>query len=83
MTKIVAMKVLFVAVSLAMVCSVDAQEPTSQVIAVVKQLKQQQAELAHNQTSLDAKIADLTETIRAARIYTSRAGGKHKVPAPK
>jgi len=57
-----------------------AQDTTQQLFTVVNSLKQQQAEIADNQAKLDQKIADVGETIRVARVFMSRAGGKHKPP---
>jgi hypothetical protein len=42
------------------------------LLAVIKEVQQQQVEIAANQTKIEAKLADLAETIRIARIYTSR-----------
>jgi hypothetical protein len=66
----------------AMLGSVDAQDASAQLLKAVTELTQQQAQIADNQTKIDGKIADLGETIRVARIYMSRAGGKHKPPPP-
>ncbi len=66
----------------AMLCSVDAQDAPAQLLKAVSELTQQQAQIADNQTKIDGKIADLGETIRVARIFMSRAGGKHKPPKP-
>jgi hypothetical protein len=57
-----------------------AQDQQAQFLAVINGLKQQQAVIADNQTKLDQKIADVGETIRVARLFMSRAGGKHKPP---
>ena len=70
------------AISAAMLCPGKAQNASTQVVSAVNELKQQQAQIADNQTKIEAKVADLGETIRAARIFMSRAGGKHKLPAP-
>jgi uncharacterized protein YgfB (UPF0149 family) len=66
----------------AMLCSGNAQDPQSPILQSVNALKQQQTQLAENQNNIDQKIADLTESIRVARLYMSRAGGKHKPPPP-
>jgi hypothetical protein len=66
----------------AMLGSVDAQDASVQLLKAVSELTQQQAQIADNQTKIDGKIADLGETIRVARIYMSRAGGKHIPPPP-
>ena len=69
-------------ISAAIVQSAHAQDTSAQAFAIVTALKQQQTEIAENQTKLDEKIADLSEKIRVARLFMSRAGGKHKPPAP-
>lgn len=51
-----------------------------QLLESVNALKQQQTQIAESQTETDEKIADLAEKIRVARVYMSRAGGKHKLP---
>jgi hypothetical protein len=45
-----------------------------QLLALAKDVRAQQAELAANQAKIDEKLAALTESIRQARIYSSRAG---------
>ena len=64
----------------AMLCSGNAQDPPSPIFQIVNGLKEQQTQLAANQNNIDEKIADLGETIRVARLFMSRAGGKHKPP---
>ena len=59
-----------------------AQDQAAQLLATVNGLKQQQAQIADNQAKLDQKIAEVGESIRVARIFMSRAGGKHKPPPP-
>jgi hypothetical protein len=71
---------------LALVCgfvatkSVSAQAPAAnaryqeQLAALIKQVRDQQAEAVANQAKIDEKLATLTEAIRQARIYSSRAG---------
>ncbi len=66
----------------AMLCSGNAQDPPSPILQIVNGLKEQQTQLAANQNKIDEKIADLGETIRVARLFMSRAGGKHKPPPP-
>ena len=51
----------------------DANEP-QQLLAVVRELQAQQAQIADNQTKIEAKLADLAETIRVARIFAGKAG---------
>jgi len=67
---------LFIAVLATQTLRAEPQQP----LTLVKELQVQQAQIADNQTKLDTKIADLAETVRAARIYTSRLGGAHKPP---
>lgn len=69
---------LLLAIFAAMLCPAKAQNGSTQLVSAVNELKQQQAQIADNQTKIDSKIADLVETIRVARIFMSRAGGKHK-----
>ena len=66
----------------AMLCSGNAQDPPSPILQIVNGLKEQQTQLAANQNKIDEKIADLGETIRVARLFMSRAGGKHKLAPP-
>jgi len=70
------------AISAALLCSGETQDARSQLLKAVSELKEQQTQIADNQTKIDSKIADLVETIRVARIFMSRAGGKHKPPKP-
>jgi len=73
---------LLLAIFAATLCSAKAQNAPTQLVSAVNELKQQQAQIADNQTKIDSKIADLVETIRVARIFMSRAGGKHKLSKP-
>jgi hypothetical protein len=52
------------------------------VLQLVRDLQATQTQIADNQAKIDAKLADLAETIRLARINASRVGGKH-IPPPK
>ena len=54
----------------------DAQK----ILELVKELQVQQRQIDDNQGKIDAKIAELAETIRVARIEASRDGGRHKPP---
>ena len=58
----------------------QAQDTTQELFTVVNSLKQQQIQITDNQAKLDQKIADVSESVRVARIFMSRAGGKHKPP---
>lgn len=74
--------IVLIVIALFAICGITgAQDSSAQLFNAVNALKQQQAELADNQTKLDQKIADVGETIRVARLFMSRAGGKHKPPS--
>ena len=44
----------------------------AQLLALVKEVQTQQAQLAENQAKIEEKLATVTETVRSARIYTKR-----------
>ena len=52
------------------------QAPTAiddkQMLALVKDIQAQQAQIAENQAKIDAKLSEIGETLRVARIFTSR-----------
>ena len=58
--------------------SLGAQSPApadvSQIMALAKEVKAQQVQMADNQAKIDAKLVTLAEAIRVARIYASRGG---------
>jgi hypothetical protein len=68
------------AVFAAMSLFVRAEDSDANVLASVRELQAQQAQIADNETKIEAKVADVAETIRTARILISRAGGGHKSP---
>jgi len=82
MSKIAVLTLISLSIFAATLSPGDAQDSSSSIIQAVSALKQQQAQLADNQNNIDQKIADLSEKIRAARLFMSRAGGKHKPPPP-
>jgi hypothetical protein len=45
-----------------------------QLVALIKEIRDQQTTLTENQGKIDEKLAALAEAIRQARIYSSRAG---------
>ena len=45
-----------------------------ELTALIKEVRAQQAAVAANQAKINEKLATLTETIRVARIYSSRGG---------
>lgn len=58
--------------------SVGAQSPaptdSKQLEAMMKEVQAQQTLIAENQAKIDARLATLAETIRVARIFSSRGG---------
>jgi hypothetical protein len=54
-----------------------AQTPNSaeeeKLLALVKQVQIQQAQITDNQLKIESKLVDLAETIRVARIHSARA----------
>jgi outer membrane murein-binding lipoprotein Lpp len=51
-------------------------EASPQVLALIDQLSEQNKELTANQAKIDEQIDDLAETLRQARIFAARAGGR-------
>jgi hypothetical protein len=49
----------------------DAQQQ-EQLLALLKQVQAQQAQIADNQTKIESKIAEVIESVRVARIYSKR-----------
>lgn len=45
------------------------------ISAALLEVQTQQATLADNQKQIDAKLANIGETLRVARIFTKRGGG--------
>lgn len=45
-----------------------------QLLAMVKEIQAQQAQIAKNQAEIEAKLAVVAEAVRVARIYSSRSG---------
>lgn len=50
----------------------DNQREQQQILALVKEVQNQQAAIIENQTKIDAKTAVIAEALRQARIYSSR-----------
>jgi len=42
------------------------------LLALIKDVQTQQAQLAANQAKIEEKLAEVAETVRTARIYTKR-----------
>jgi len=49
-------------------------EQQRQLEAMLKQVQAQQIQIAENQAKIDEKLATLAESIRVARLYSSRGG---------
>jgi ABC-type transporter MlaC component len=56
------------------VAQTPAQKDADELNALIKDVQAQQAEIAENQAKIDEKLATLGETIREARIFSSRGG---------
>jgi ABC-type transporter Mla subunit MlaD len=54
----------------------DVNQQIQQVLAVAKEVRGQQTAIAENMEKIDAKLATIAESLRQARIYSSRSGGK-------
>lgn len=54
-----------------------AQTPNSaeqvKMLALIKEVQTQQAQIADNQAKIEIKLADIAEAIHVARIYSARA----------
>ena len=62
-----------------LVSSAPAQAPQhnpaqAELAVLIKEVRAQQAAIAANQVKLNEKLATLAESIRVARIYSSRGG---------
>lgn len=54
----------------------NASQSEQEILAIAKEVQNQQLAIAENQAKIDAKVATIAETLRVAKIYASRAGGK-------
>ena len=54
----------------------DVNQQVQQVLAAAKEVRGQQTAIAENLEKMDAKLATIAESLRQARIYSSRGGGK-------
>jgi hypothetical protein len=66
-------------VILTLASSAPAQAPQqnpaqAELAALIKEVRAQQAAMAANQAKINEKLATLAESIRVARIYSSRGG---------
>ncbi|MCE9611779.1 MAG: hypothetical protein K8R23_16385 [Chthoniobacter sp.] len=48
------------------------------VTALLSEVATQQATISENQAKIDTKLATIAESVRVARIFVSRGGGKTK-----
>jgi cell division protein FtsL len=57
---------------------VAAQAPPTaddqQLLALLKEVMSQQGQISDNNTKIEAKMAEVTETVRIARIFAGRTG---------
>jgi hypothetical protein len=51
----------------------DPKDEQRQLLALVKEVQAQQEQIVANQAKIDAKLADLGETLHTARIFSSRS----------
>ena len=51
----------------------DSKGDQEKLLSLVKEVQAQQSQIVANQTKIDAKLADVAETVRVARIYSSRS----------
>lgn len=49
------------------------EQTDKQFVALARELRAQQIALAENQAKIEAKLADVNEAVRVARIYSSRS----------
>ncbi|MEY2439518.1 MAG: hypothetical protein QOI34_903 [Verrucomicrobiota bacterium] len=61
-----------------LIASGSAQTPSGKedqkLLALVKDVQTQQAQIAENQTKIESKLAEVAEAVRVARIYAGRGG---------
>jgi hypothetical protein len=73
----ISIAILLAVMPLALLSSVaqvpDPKEEQRQILALVKEVQAQQEQIVANQAKIDAKLADLAETLHTARIFSSRS----------
>jgi len=47
-----------------------------QILSMIKEVQAQQQAIAENQAKIEAKLATVSESLRIAKIYSVRGGGK-------
>jgi hypothetical protein len=71
--------VLFLATTFVALFASPGQTPApkpdeQELLTLVKAVQAQQAQIVANQTNIETKLAEITETIRVARIFAGKAG---------
>ena len=66
----------FIALTAALPLAAQAPDASEQqqLVALVKEIQAQQAQIADNQTKIETKLAELAEAIRVARLFAGKAG---------
>ena len=67
----------FAAIVVVTTVSAQVPQPTAgdqKSMAIVKEIREQQAQIAANQEKIEAKLTALAEAVRQAKIYSSRGG---------
>jgi hypothetical protein len=54
------------------VAQTPSQNEQERILALIKDVQIQHTQIADNQTKIEAKVADLAETIRVARLFAAR-----------
>jgi opacity protein-like surface antigen len=71
------MKRILLAALLSMVSLSVAQTPDAnqeqKLLALIKDVQTQEAQMAENQKNIETKLAEIGETVRVARIYAGRS----------
>jgi ABC-type transporter MlaC component len=49
-----------------------------QIARAVRELQEQQAVIAQNETKIEEKVVAIEEAVRQARIFANRAGAAHR-----
>lgn len=52
--------------------SKESEREQQQVVALTKEVQEQQVAIADNQSKIDAKLVSIAEALRLARIYAAR-----------
>jgi hypothetical protein len=63
---------LFLLVASLTVAQMPQPDQEQKLLALIKDVQTQQAQLAENQGKIEEKLAAVTETVRTARIYAKR-----------